>query len=80
MLKLDPTRRVSLSSVLGHCWMQGAESEPLGTQMRVFGSLDNLLWNDIVLKAIQTMNYNLEACKQVGGCVTLYLQLFLYSL
>ncbi len=45
--------------------MQGVEPETLNNQMRVFGSLDNLLWNDIVLKAIQTMNYNLEACKQV---------------
>ena len=65
MLQLDPSRRIPLSSVLRHRWMQGVESEPLNTQMRVFGSLDNLLWNDIVLKAIQTMNYNLEACKQV---------------
>ncbi len=70
MLKLDPSRRISLSAVLRHPWMQGVEPEPepLSTQMRVFGSLDNLLWNDVVLKAIQTMNYNLEACKQVLTC------------
>lgn len=32
---------------------------------QVFGSNDSLLWNDQVLLAIQRMNYNVEACKQV---------------
>ena len=65
MLHLDPSKRMPLSSVLRHRWMQGMEDEPLSTQMKVFGSTDNLLWSDIVLKAIQSMNYNLEVCKQV---------------
>ena len=70
MLHLDPSKRITMASVLKHRWMQGPESDPPSpTQnhlhVRVFGSSDNLLWNEQVLRAIQRMNYNVEACKQV---------------
>lgn len=68
MLHLDPSKRIPLSAVLKHRWMEGAGSStdvPINN-LRVFGSSDNLLWNDQVLMAIQTMNYNVDACKQVG--------------
>ena len=68
MLHLDPSKRITLASVLKHRWMHGSESDPPSptqNHLRVFGSSDNLLWNDQVLRAIQRMNYNVEACKQV---------------
>ena len=68
MLHLDPSKRITLASVLKHRWMQGSESDPPSpthNHLRVFGSSDNLLWNEQVLRAIQRMNYNVEACKQV---------------
>ena len=70
MLHLDPSKRITMASVLKHRWMQGPEGDPPSpTQnhlhVRVFGSSDNLLWNEQVLRAIQRMNYNVEACKQV---------------
>ncbi len=68
MLHLDPSKRIPLASVLKHRWMEGVGSNVLSlptNNLRVFGSSDNLLWNDQVLMAIQTMNYNVDACKQV---------------
>lgn len=67
MLHLDPSKRIPLSSVLKHAWMKGdgpLDDTPTNN-LRVFGSSDNLLWNDQVQMAIQSMNYNVEACKQV---------------
>ena len=71
MLHLDPSKRITMASVLKHRWMQGPESDPPSPthnhlHVRVFGSSDNLLWNEQVLRAIQRMNYNVEACKQVS--------------
>ena len=69
MLHLDPSKRIPLSGVLKHRWMQGADTETqLIDQLRVFGSSDNLLWNEQVLLAIQQMNYDVERCKMVCEC------------
>ena len=66
MLLLDPAKRIPLAKVLEHRWMQGMEPDLQPTkQMRVFGSDDNLLWNNQVLVAIQKMNFDVERCKQV---------------
>ena len=67
MLHLDPSKRIPLSSVLKHRWMEGAGSsaDVPTNNLRVFGSSDNLLWNDQVLMAIQAMNYSVDVCKQV---------------
>lgn len=67
MLHLDPSKRIPLSSVLKHKWMEGVGSDaPTNNNLRVFGSSDNLLWNEQVLMAIQSMNYNTDACKHVS--------------
>lgn len=69
MLQLDPSKRIPLASVLKHRFMEGAGPgvDASTHSLRVFGSSDNLLWNDQVLMAIRGMNYNVEACKQVRG-------------
>ena len=69
MLHLDPSKRIPLSSVLKHRFMEGAGVDMPTHSLRVFGSSDNLLWNDQVLSAIRSMNYNVDACKQVCVCV-----------
>ena len=72
MLHLDPSKRIPLSSVLKHNWMRGDLGNDMPTNnLRVFGSSDNLIWNDQVQMAIQSMNYNVDACKQVSEyCVS----------
>ncbi len=68
MLHLDPSKRIPLSSVLKHSWMKEEGSMGSDTptdNLRVFGSSDNLLWNEQVQIAIQSMNYSVDACKQV---------------
>ncbi len=68
MLHLDPSKRLPLSSVLKHRWMEKSGAADVDTpinNLRVFGSSDNLLWNEQVLLAIQSMNYNVDVCKQV---------------
>ena len=74
MLQLDPAKRIPLAKVLEHRWMQGMQPDlqPLN-KMRVFDSSDNLLWNNQVLAAIQTMNYDVERCKQVHSTIWLFL-------
>lgn len=71
MLHLNPSKRIPLSSVLKHNWMKGdgtLGNEVPTNNLRVFGSSDNLLWNEQVQVAIQSMNYNVDACKQVSLC------------
>ena len=67
MLQLDPAKRLPLSKVLEHKWMQaGKQQEPhVMNRLRVYNSKDNLVWNDQVLLAIQRMGYNLDSVKQV---------------
>lgn len=67
MLHLDPSKRIPLASVLKHRWMEGEGSsvDMPTNSLRVFGSTDNLIWNDQVLMAIRSMNYNVDACKLV---------------
>ena len=72
MLHLDPSKRLPLSRVLEHKWMTEQQEVLLEASTnhiapQLFGSNDSLLWNDQVLLAIQRMNYNVEACKQVRG-------------
>lgn len=83
MLHLDPSKRITLASVLKHRWMQGSESDPPSptqNHLRVFGSSDNLLWNEQVLRAIQRMNYNVEVCKQVCwmACLGVHVHMLLH--
>lgn len=70
MLHLDPSKRIPLASVLKHRFMEGVGPtvDMPTNNLRVFGSSDNLLWNDQVLMAIRGMNYNVDACKQVKWC------------
>lgn len=66
MLHLDPSKRLPLASVLKHPFMKGVEpSLDMPNNLRVFGSSDNLLWNDQVLMAIRSMKYNVDVCKLV---------------
>ena len=69
MLQLEPAKRIPLNKVLEHRWMQGMEPDlQPANKMKVFGSNDHILWNTHVLAAIQTMNYDVERCKQVSTC------------
>ncbi|XP_011404771.1 PREDICTED: serine/threonine-protein kinase SIK3-like [Amphimedon queenslandica] len=74
MLQLDPSKRIPLSKVLEHKWMQATpttvegpsplRSSPLYPQKTASG---NLLWNEQVLLAIQRLqssNFSIEAVKQ----------------
>ncbi len=67
MLQLDPARRIPLSKVLEHKWMQEGEDEPkiLSHKLIDRTASGNILWNDKVLLAIQRLNFNVEAVKQV---------------
>ena len=89
MLQLDPAKRISLSKVLEHKWMQlgdGEMNETLtqSTLNRRTAS-GNVMWNEQVLLAIQRLNlpnFGVEAVKQVtvfdtyNSFVTLLLSLF----
>ena len=68
MLQLDPSKRIPLTSVLKHRWMEGVEvTMDMPTQCHRVSNAsgESVLWNDQVLMAIQNMNYNVDACKQV---------------
>ena len=68
MLQLDPSKRISLASVLKHRWMAGVEvtmDMPTKCHRGSNASGESVLWNDQVLMALQNMNYNVDICKQV---------------
>ena len=73
MLQLEPAKRIPLSKVLEHRWMQGMEPDLQPANiMKVFGSNEHILWNTHVLTAIQKMNYDVDRCKQVGSLDNYY--------
>lgn len=72
MLQLDPTKRISLSKVLEHKWMQLGEGEMNETltqsTLNRRTASGNVMWNEQVLLAIQRLNlpnFGVEAVKQV---------------
>lgn len=68
MLQLDPSKRIPLSAVLKHRWMEGVEAtldKPTKCLPASNASGEGMVWNDQVLIAIQNMNYNVDACKLV---------------
>lgn len=67
MLQLDPAKRLPLSKVLEHKWMQAGKQQqepPVMNHLRIYNSKDNLVWNDQVLLVIQRMGYDLDNVKQ----------------
>lgn len=75
MLVLDPSKRIPLASVLKHRWMEGVEvtTDTLTKCPRLSNaSGESVQWNEQVLMAIQNMNYNMDACKQVHMLSVIY--------
>ena len=67
MLQLEPAKRIPLSKVLEHRWMQGVKSEVQSTTSTMGGASNEImLWNSDILATIQKMNYDVERCKQVS--------------
>ena len=70
MLQLDPSKRLSLSKVLEHKWMQdetekSVDRTPSERSLINRSTSGSILWNDKVLFAVQRLNFNVEAVKQV---------------
>lgn len=69
MLQLDPAKRIPLSKVLEHRWMQegedGSTARTALAQNHQRNSSSNLLLNDKVMLAIQRLNFNTELVKEV---------------
>ena len=70
MLQLDPSKRISLSKVLEHKWMQdetekSVDRTPSERSLINRSTSGSILWNDKVLFAVQRLNFNVEAVKQV---------------
>ena len=67
MLQLDPAKRIPLAKVLEHKWMRDGEEGPKMVPHKLIGrtASGNILWNDKVLMAVQRLNFNVEAVKQV---------------
>ena len=79
MLQLDPSKRIPLSAVLKHKWMEGVDRSmdmPITKTHRVsvVGG-DGVVWNDQVLLAIQNMKYSVDACKLVRKRVVRFVEL-----
>ena len=72
MLQLDPAKRMPLTKVLEHKWMQDREDVPKIMPHKLIDrtASGNILWNDKVLLAIQRLNFNVEAVKQVSHMPT----------
>jgi len=68
MLQLDPSKRIPLSAVLKHKWMEGVDCSvemPITKRRTSVVGGDGMVWNDQVLLAIQNMQYSVDACKLV---------------
>ena len=89
MLQLDPSKRIPLSKVLEHKWMQASPSPTDGPSPLRSSSLypqktasGNLLWNEQVLLAIQRLNssnFSIEAVKQVRPHTHVYCTYLLFG-
>ena len=89
MLQLDPSKRIPLSKVLEHKWMQASPSPTDGPSPLRSSSLypqktasGNLLWNEQVLLAIQRLNssnFSIEAVKQVRPHTCVYCTYLLFG-
>ncbi len=70
MLQLDPSKRIPLSAVLKHRWMEGVNCNvdvPLKCRRgSIVGAGECVKWNDHVLMAIRNMNCDVDACKRVS--------------
>ena len=70
MLQLDPSKRISLSKVLEHKWMQdetekSVDRTPSERSLINRSTSGSIIWNEEVLLAVQRLNFNVEAVKQV---------------
>lgn len=89
MLQLDPAKRIPLSKVLEHKWMQDSDQPPnmdtISPLQSKRSASGNLLWNEQVLLAIQRLNsstFTIEAVKQVRVTVVCvhHVQLYTFDL
>ena len=83
MLQLDPSKRISLSKVLEHKWMQdetekSVDRTPSERSLINRSTSGSIIWNEEVLLAIQRLNFNVEAVKQVHVHIIKYRYMYMY--